>query len=236
MLSLWVKCARRRSKGQRSYPARWTLCRRDALSRRSRCVWEGRSSAGLRNKWWPVRLFWNPTWRSTRSSRSWRCKSCSAARMHRRCATHMKQSYNVALCEELSLRMIHGVRFSFHLLRAGMHNLFACPVRNKIIFINYGRQWVQDILFFVLLLFCSHTLEPNLMGVGRIFSREGPIVDFPGVAKNIFAAGTKSGKISFQPHETKKETFLMGKCRIWKSTGALAFPYRPFKRPCPACF
>jgi len=36
----------------------------------------------------------------------------------------------------------------------------------------------------------------SAMGVGRIFSREGPIVDFPGAAKNI-SAGGKSGKISF---------------------------------------
>ena len=35
------------------------------------------------------------------------------------------------------------------------------------------------------------------MGVGRIFSREGPIVDFPGLAKKISAGGAKSGKILF---------------------------------------
>jgi len=34
------------------------------------------------------------------------------------------------------------------------------------------------------------------MGVGRIFSREWAIVDFPGVAKKIFAEGAKSGEIS----------------------------------------
>jgi len=33
------------------------------------------------------------------------------------------------------------------------------------------------------------------MGVGRIFSMGGPIVDFPGVAKKSFAEGGKSGKI-----------------------------------------
>jgi len=39
-----------------------------------------------------------------------------------------------------------------------------------------------------------------------------------GLAKNMFAGGAKSGKISFSPLETKKTTFfvknMMGKCQI----------------------
>jgi len=53
-----------------------------------------------------------------------------------------------------------------------------------------------------------------------------------GLAKNIFAEGAKSGKISFSPLETTKTTFfakrLMGKCQISKSWGALPSP--PGKR------
>jgi len=33
------------------------------------------------------------------------------------------------------------------------------------------------------------------MGVGRIFSKNGAIVDFPGVAKNNCAGGPRSGII-----------------------------------------
>jgi len=35
------------------------------------------------------------------------------------------------------------------------------------------------------------------MSVGNIFSREGPLLDFPKVAKKIFAEGLKSGKSLF---------------------------------------
>jgi len=34
-------------------------------------------------------------------------------------------------------------------------------------------------------------------GVGRIFSRDGPIVHFPGEAKNIFAVRPKVTKVYF---------------------------------------
>jgi len=37
------------------------------------------------------------------------------------------------------------------------------------------------------------------MGVGRIFSGKGPIVDFPGVAKQVFAGEAKVAKTSFKP-------------------------------------
>jgi len=46
------------------------------------------------------------------------------------------------------------------------------------------------------------------MGVGRIFSRGGQKWIFPDGAKNIFPWGSKSGKISFYPLETKKTTFF----------------------------
>jgi len=45
--------------------------------------------------------------------------------------------------------------------RAGKHNLFAIADRITFTFMNYGRQWVQHILYFALLLF-SHT-EPTLL-------------------------------------------------------------------------
>jgi len=47
------------------------------------------------------------------------------------------------------------------------------------------------------------------MGIGRIFSREGLRMNFPEVAKKIFAGGAKSGKISFQPLKIKKTNFLL---------------------------
>jgi len=50
---------------------------------------------------------------------------------------------------------------------------------------------------------------PLDMGAGRNFSRDGPIVDFPGVGKNILQ-GAKSGKITF--HHSKKTTFF---CKIF---------------------
>ena len=40
------------------------------------------------------------------------------------------------------------------------------------------------------------------------FSKEGPIVDFPGVGQQYFCKGAKSGKITFSPLETKETTFL----------------------------
>jgi len=45
------------------------------------------------------------------------------------------------------------------------------------------------------------------MGAGRIFFREGPIVDFLVVGQNIFAGRARSGKITFSPLETKKTIF-----------------------------
>jgi len=45
------------------------------------------------------------------------------------------------------------------------------------------------------------------MGVGRIFSREGSIGDFPGEVKKTFAGRPKMAKFPFSPLETKK-TFL----------------------------
>jgi len=45
------------------------------------------------------------------------------------------------------------------------------------------------------------------MDVGRILSSEGKAVDFPGMAKILFAGGPISGKISFYTLETKKTSF-----------------------------
>jgi len=46
------------------------------------------------------------------------------------------------------------------------------------------------------------------MGPGKIFSKEGAIVDFPGVRQQYFCKGAKSGKIAFSPLEIKETTFL----------------------------
>jgi len=68
---------------------------------------------------------------------------------------------------------------------------------------------------------------PLNMSARRIFSREGPIVHFPGVGQNIFAWGNKCGKIWFSPHETKKTPFYQ---KIWwenvkfKNAGAALAP------------
>jgi len=39
-------------------------------------------------------------------------------------------------------------------------------------------------------------------------SKEGAIVDFPGVGQQYFCKGAKSGKITFSPFKTKEITFL----------------------------
>ena len=53
---------------------------------------------------------------------------------------------------------------------------------------------------------------PLNMSARRIFCREGPIVHFPGMGHNIFAGGSKCGKIWFSPLETKKTPFYQ---KIW---------------------
>ena len=40
------------------------------------------------------------------------------------------------------------------------------------------------------------------------FSKEGAIVNFPGVGQQYFCKAAKSGKITFSPLETKETTFL----------------------------
>jgi len=60
---------------------------------------------------------------------------------------------------------------------------------------------------------------PLDMGAGRIFSRDGPTVDFPGVGQKYFARGPKVAKLHF--HHSKKTTFfaknLMKNCQLSKS-------------------
>jgi len=44
----------------------------------------------------------------------------------------------------------------------------------------------------------THTAKAAMdMGIGRSFSSEGPIVDFPGVAKNVLAGRPKVAKCRF---------------------------------------
>jgi len=56
------------------------------------------------------------------------------------------------------------------------------------------------------------------MGAGRIFSRDGPIVDFPRVGQKYFAGVPKVAKLHF--HHSKKTFFakyLMKNCQLSKS-------------------
>jgi len=45
------------------------------------------------------------------------------------------------------------------------------------------------------------------MGVGRIVSREGPILDFQGIAKEISVDGVKNGEILFYHSKLIKQPF-----------------------------
>ena len=73
-------------------------------------------------------------------------------------------------------------------------------------------------------------LEHSAMGVGRIFSRGEPIVDFFRGAKD-FSWGSNNGEISFYQLETKRKTFfhqtVNGKISSFKFLWARAKP------PCP---
>jgi len=73
---------------------------------------------------------------------------------------------------------------------------------------------------------------PLNIGAGRIFFREGPIVEFPGVDQKYFVGMAKSGKITFSPLETKKTTFFAkidGKMSDFKILGALDPTPMPLK-------
>jgi len=47
------------------------------------------------------------------------------------------------------------------------------------------------------------------MGVGRIFSRRGPLVDSSEIAKNIFPGGGEIGEIHLSPSKLRKQPFLL---------------------------
>jgi len=47
------------------------------------------------------------------------------------------------------------------------------------------------------------------MGVRKTFSREGPIVDFPGVAKKVFSAGQKVAKFHCNHSKLGKHPLLL---------------------------
>ena len=64
------------------------------------------------------------------------------------------------------------------------------------------------------------------MGVGRIFSRGGPVEDFP---KIFFQGGAKSGEIWFCPSKLKKQPFFANNFKI---QGGPWHPCPPFRRPC----
>jgi len=72
-------------------------------------------------------------------------------------------------------------------------------------------------------------------GVGRIFSRDGPIVHFPGEAKNIFAVRPKVTKVYFNHSQLWKQPFfgknLMEKCQISKFKGVPWPLLPPFRQP-----
>jgi len=47
------------------------------------------------------------------------------------------------------------------------------------------------------------------MSIGRVFSREGAMVDTSRVAKKIFPGGGESGEIPFHPLDATKTPFLL---------------------------
>jgi len=68
------------------------------------------------------------------------------------------------------------------------------------------------------------------MGVGRIFFREGPMVDFPKVAKRIFAGRPKVVEVHFNHSKSRKQPFSqkfdgkMSNFKIQKGALAPIFP------------
>ena len=58
---------------------------------------------------------------------------------------------------------MHGImrigQCAAHRVNAGRHDLFTISGRMTFIFMNFGRQWVQDIFVFALLLFCFQKLS-----------------------------------------------------------------------------
>ena len=64
----------------------------------------------------------------------------------------------------------------------------------------------------------------STMGVGWIFSRGGPVGDFP----KIFSRGVKRGEIWFLPLEIEKTTFFANNFKI---QGARPLLDPPFRRP-----
>jgi len=54
----------------------------------------------------------------------------------------------------------------------------------------------------------SYQSSSEEMGVGRIFSRGGAIVNFPAVPKKIFAAATKVAQFHFNHSTLRKQRFL----------------------------
>jgi len=72
------------------------------------------------------------------------------------------------------------------------------------------------------------------MGVGRIFSSGGPIVDFSRRRLTYFSRGDKSGEISFYPLETKNNPFLLKTSQKnvkFQNPGRGQSPLPPFQRP-----
>jgi len=69
---------------------------------------------------------------------------------------------------------------------------------------------------------------PLNIGTGRIFFKEGPVVDFPVVGQKYFCRGAKSGKITFYHWKARKQPFLqkylMGKCQTSESWEGLGPP------------
>jgi len=74
---------------------------------------------------------------------------------------------------------------------------------------------------------------PLNMSARRIFSREGPIVNFPGVGKNIFAGGTNAAKFDFHHSKLRKHLFIKtfdGKVSNFKMLGR-SWPSLPTPMP-----
>ena len=69
-------------------------------------------------------------------------------------------------------------------------------------------------------------LCPENLGVGRTFSRSGPLMDF---SKSISTEGQKWWNLFFPTRNKENNLFLQ---KISKSKGCKVFPFRPFRHPC----
>ena len=109
--------------------------------------------------------------------------------------------YNVALCCNTVRNVALGIWLVGHPCNSKTHT--SKPGVPKLSLAMYPFSvWIDE-----------HV--PLNMGAGSIFSKEGPISDFPGLGQKYFARGNRSGKITFWSLETWKKIFC--KKSRWKN-------------------